>query len=66
MSTSATIVHRLLAKLARHPKHRALCAVLRAFLNEMALGMCPASRLDVPGDTLFNDLPSQTWRFSDD
>ena len=28
--------------------------------------MRPAPRLDVPGDTLFNDLPSQTWRSTND
>ena len=33
-ATSATIVHGLLAKLAGHPQHLALCAVLRTFLNE--------------------------------
>jgi hypothetical protein len=40
-ASSKTIAGALLAKLARHPKHRALCAVLRAFLNDMALGNVP-------------------------
>ena len=36
----------------------------RSYTN-MALDDAPRA-CDVPGDTLFNDLPSQTWRFTDD
>jgi hypothetical protein len=36
-ATSATIVRALLAKLAAHPQHLALCAVLRTFLTEQVI-----------------------------